>query len=971
MSDVQRIVENIQAFINGNDLSMNDDLAGWATGYADACRHLNSRLRECRDLLQKGLRSEALHLAEQHPPVLDVFSTLDFPEREQWRDLCVQYALKEAPALGVAAAQAIGDAYADDADLKALLHTHRTLNVAAAPLPRRIHVLRRIAQNDPTTAYWEDDLRKLERLRLNELPHAINAAAAAEDVVALEGVAGEVQSAEWRTPVPARLKESVAAAMEKMHAKQANLEYAATADDLDAAYSAMDVAECRTLVNRWDELVNAYGTQPGDELTERVTTAREWLEEQEAAADLSRRFEEKCASLQSGIDRDAPTPDLERLYRQITALPLPIPPRLERAYHLRLRDRAQASKRRFVVILSSVAAVVVLALSVGGYLLYRSLHQKAMGQWVTALAAATGELRTQGEREKAEAILKDVESQGARYLGEPDLAEKLSDLKAALQQDAIRVSEFKQQHDKVRSLIGSGTADACKAAMDALLPLAKRAAELAAVKQLEYDIKNYLKMNQDQRDSAFREAQAALSRSIETQLTPDLALEKKEEFISILAQLKAKYTELKSTPQITDEIKTSLCNSVEALLKQREELIRSGDTERTLIQTVMANADHQTSREDALKSYVQRFPEGAKSADFGSVLKRLDAEKAIDAFERLCRTWRTPLPPDEPTARLYLTQLQKLTADSPLLTKPLSEYTGWLNHGLSMLGDEGPYQRILKPVSESELLTTVWCVTLSNNKTYFTREDIGYKKDTISSSIQVFLSDNLSVTSTIDVEKGVAPGKAQRSPGMVFARELQRRLEKTNYATWATTSVDVLEDLQKNKSLHPVLRARLIHRVIKVNEEVLAKCGGEKLSEHAVALGELNLNDLNWMNPDSLVPATKLEQIERVVARVPDASELRKKIAERERELARTFMKPILGRSIVMARPGEKVTVRVKPNMADATLEVLPAAGEIVFADGGPTLARIGEVKNGVVVLDTPALAGIPEGSLVFIRPKN
>jgi len=57
------------------------------------------RLRHSSQYLQKGLRSEAIHLAEQAPSLLDLVAALDLPEVQDWAQICFQYDLPQAPAV--------------------------------------------------------------------------------------------------------------------------------------------------------------------------------------------------------------------------------------------------------------------------------------------------------------------------------------------------------------------------------------------------------------------------------------------------------------------------------------------------------------------------------------------------------------------------------------------------------------------------------------------------------------------------------------------------------------------------------------------------------------------------------------------------------------------------------------------------------------------------------------------------------
>src|SRR5215510_7754447 len=102
MADYPHIVDDVRSFLQSADQTLSDHLKGLAAAYADACKEANRRLRRCEEFLQKGLRSEAIHLAQTEPDLLDLVAVLDFPERSQWEELLLTYGLPAPPQLMLA-----------------------------------------------------------------------------------------------------------------------------------------------------------------------------------------------------------------------------------------------------------------------------------------------------------------------------------------------------------------------------------------------------------------------------------------------------------------------------------------------------------------------------------------------------------------------------------------------------------------------------------------------------------------------------------------------------------------------------------------------------------------------------------------------------------------------------------------------------------------------------------------------------
>ena len=127
MADYQNIVEQIRGFLQASDQTRNDRLDNLAANYVEACTEVNQRLGRCHRLLQQGLRSEAIQLAESEPRLLDAVETLDFPERNEWDELVEIYSLAGAPKLVVEPRTALSEAYAEAQPLQNLLRTHRRM----------------------------------------------------------------------------------------------------------------------------------------------------------------------------------------------------------------------------------------------------------------------------------------------------------------------------------------------------------------------------------------------------------------------------------------------------------------------------------------------------------------------------------------------------------------------------------------------------------------------------------------------------------------------------------------------------------------------------------------------------------------------------------------------------------------------------------------------------------------------------
>ncbi|MEQ1935689.1 MAG: hypothetical protein ABL962_17670, partial [Fimbriimonadaceae bacterium] len=211
MSDLQQTVDELRFILQSDGESFlmgiepTEEFRQLVAAYGPHCKDCNRRLRKSDDALKQGLRSEALHLADASPNLLEVVAILDFPEREQLIEICAAHAIAKPEPLMVDVAGALNEAYATQEPLTALLDQHRLLALARSSLPQRLNVLRSLAELDATSPHWEADVREMERARFAEIDATCRAASAKGEVGVLKSLLGELTSATWRESPPANL----------------------------------------------------------------------------------------------------------------------------------------------------------------------------------------------------------------------------------------------------------------------------------------------------------------------------------------------------------------------------------------------------------------------------------------------------------------------------------------------------------------------------------------------------------------------------------------------------------------------------------------------------------------------------------------------------------------------------------------------------------------------------------------------
>lgn len=259
MFNTRRVVSEIRSAVQRDNQALTETLRQLSDDYLDACRSANARLRFCGEYLARGLRGEAIQLAEAAPPLLDEVSLLDFPELEKWREICDDYGLPYESLL-MDVTDEINKAYEGFEDLDRLLHNYRLSNLMESPLNQRLAHLRKLAVADPDAEHWFADLAEFEAVRLREMETALKRSVRRSALEPLLCLLEEVRMETWTTPVPNKLVQAIDRAVEETRALQPEGKQhrdhllARITNALESAIRSGNVSRSRTLARRWQEV---------------------------------------------------------------------------------------------------------------------------------------------------------------------------------------------------------------------------------------------------------------------------------------------------------------------------------------------------------------------------------------------------------------------------------------------------------------------------------------------------------------------------------------------------------------------------------------------------------------------------------------------------------------------------------------------------------------------------------------------
>ncbi len=974
MADYQRIVDEIQGYLASSRQASPAEIAPLAGEFARCCKEMNDRLRECHGYLRRGLRSEAIHLAEKHPVLLDVLAVLDFAELSEWKLACVSLDLPTPPPLAVQAAQALNDAYAEEVPLQSMLTAHRTLNLAQGALPARVKLLRKIAAADSATIHWGDDLEVVERLRLAEIEEQAREAEKRDELGWLEGLVQEVHEPGWRVPIPVEFKNELDAALKRLTNKTGEKMLRELVPKLEVAHSAMNFEECSAVLRQWDHIVKVCPHKLPADLLEQAAGARSWVTQEQHKADSSKAFDEACADLQGGLDRDVPTVELERLFQATTRYPYELAPELEQRYQKRLAERSAAAQRRFKMTMAGIAAAVIVVLGLSGFWFLKATYQSNLKRWIVAAKDAEVALETSGDLQRAISVRGSIAKEGARYTSNPDLEAETARLDAGIQKEKTRESEFKAVW---ANLQGADAVD--ELALKRAQILALRPDEKGALQALQDKLAQANANKQRQADQQFMGAAEVLRTRMDKQITAELLRLDHEGYIREVAACEALLKDLENRPDVTVSTRLSISMTLDAVLNQAKAALSAADAEQLKIETVAA-AKSSKQNQTAIKDYLLSMPNGLKRDSFTAAQQRAEGDAAIEAWDSISASWsQSFVPKSEKEAADRIKVLEKYLPEhpkSPLLLA-VGTYRDFLRRGMDAVAEDGVWKRTLDRLMQGALYTRLYVVETEQGKVYYTPEIPELTHSIVGDSITAYLYPDPDPNSAVkpirrDLRKGDKPKilptqAAPKSPQMIAAAAVRASIKKMTFDQWPFIGIDAVEIFRAQEKCDPVLQASTVLRISQLNLETLDWVEIPALKSAVKDLADLKPQDKRWIDPEDPESPSARAEISSAVRALPSAAELKQTINARTRP---SLPSGFLGRGCYIGMPNKTATIvtLVKPEdglVAFAVSAHLPKTVE------EPGLVVVGHTSNGKWELENPFPEDIPEGTFLFIASAN
>ena len=995
MPNPSDIAEEIKSFLALGEARPKGVLADLAAAYAALCRQANARLRQCADYLRRGLRAEAVYHAEIEPNLLDAVAALDLARLEDWNAVCAASGLEVAPQLLLEVAREVNHAYTDLEPVKQLLTQIRLLALARAPMRPRLAALRALLRHDAVSPLLEQDVKSFEAARLREIEAEADEALRAEDGARLDELLRELTDQTWRHPGASAMASRAARHAQEIRARGAVRELEAIAADLHAAHSALDHEECAALLARWDEIVRSTGTVVPAELLEQSRPARDYVRQVEQRRQTQREHATACSRLRSALQEEhCDLADLQGRHDAACSFGIALPEDLEHDYGAKV-DQIRLAQRRRRRVIFGAAALLLLALIAGAVLLVRAgIAGVEAERWHARIEA----LVTEAQAVEAARAWDNLMRQAPHLAGRA----RLQRLKQRLDKLLKDYGQWQQQFNSLEARIAEGYPDRLEAKY---LEEAKRLAEkltskeqLAALEwQHKFDEVNHAR--QQKTDAAFGRALDGLTTEF-GKADPNLDPARLK---VVLAELEQKLLPVKFMPGVSPELQGQL-KPLEARLKslwdgiyaveriasaekqKRDEEKQQREQERQRLEAIqgrLVDLGNQAARAEALakalKAFAKDFPDHPKAKPFVEAAGGLDDWIAIERAADLVRSWRGELLTSQVKCEQIpgrIEQIATFRKNNPgcPMDEPLGTYAAYLQKAQGPLTDENPWwSQLLKMTVDSEVMR-LHCFKTDAKTTYYMRSGARMKTDMLGLSAPVVIEQTGGLKlKEVTIRLGKISGESlYQPPGpsaqCALAKAIVTKLGGLDKrVAWDTIGPDLAHLITQSGQVDPILRAQLLCLVIGWIREhgwaVAKQPGGEKAFAGLSQLKEAD-EVLTWMDPASDRANRYRDYLTTVLDGLPSFADLRDAVVKSREDLAHG-LRSIRWRQGALLKEGDRWQVVPWASYDEGnTFWIAPSASS---ADR-KALRKIGAAGKDGAVIDPAAVAGVPEGTMVFIR---
>ena len=857
--DVQEIVGEVRDMLELRSDPPEAELQRLYKKYLSVVQTVNSVLKRCLDLIEKGRKSDAIMRADENN-LLELVSILDFPEQHEWIAYVSQFGLSVPPAIDQFASRQINACYAPAQRLEPLYRLNRRHALANSPLRVRIGVMRRIERMEEGSAreVAGRQLELFETERLKSLRKELAEATEEQNLRQLNVLCTELNSKDWyKTPDQALIR-SAAKAVQQEESRRARLRMPDLAARLQDAWSAQDVTSARHIRELWEASQKLAQRSDSDPLIQETRAAFVWLKEIDDGESRKQQHDDAVTYLREALDQRKAREFLEPLEHTLEITEDGIPATLKARLKTRYDELDTESSRKNVRRLIATALSIVGIAAVGIFVLQaRSITDRTDGH-ISAITT----LLERNDVDAAELYIATLQKEQPEMTDVPQIQMLLVDVGQARKDEDIRKAAFESRVQSLNEQLNQATSLTDVKSLKELANSLKAngAAEDNAVEQLITAIEKKQQESQTQIDHSFELALQKAAGDFENyknQNSPDA---------SALQEFLDKFRGLVEEPDVSPEL-ISVQAGPKALAMQCETLLFDLNLETQkarMQQNVTVSVGSVPAYRTALSAYIKEFSRDSLALRFDSLLQseadgwgRVDE---INEFVKLHSIDCTKLNPVQ--ARTFVSEAQVFITAYPEFPRAadLKKLTDYLTFVSRRINEDGQpiHSGIVDLLMKANLDDLYVVMLATGERTYSNKEP---EVVTEPPRVKLFpLTDWLAVARQRDERPKYFPyatvsvqmreGKPfWEAPESVLIQSIVDQLRTIDEHDWDRTMVDQLQGVYDQTRLDPIFRLFMLRTIL-----ATATKGSDVISEQYLKteqqLNDMRLDGINPFDPD-------------------------------------------------------------------------------------------------------------------------
>ena len=373
MSKIDDALSEIKQYLSGNDHSDNPAIRQAAQVYSQACREINAKLADCRQLISRGLLIDAQKMnMEMHPSLSERAEKLILSPAifNRYQELCRLYGYQTAPDIDRPALEQLTQTPCGKEEILKELILRWRKTARTGTNPEKMKLLRSIISNTPEDdQIWRSNLAGVERQWISDLQKEADKAIREDAGEKIVQIYMAMTDPQLLKPVPAAELEKLQPYVRKHQQQMLERDLEKKRVEIFNAYSSQNFDLISERLREYDMLTTNPLYTVDAEAEQAVAEVRTYQQEEIAKRNTAQFHAEKLAELVHLLDTHGDYTLIENIYVSLQKTDIPLDKRLTQRVMNRREEYILEINRKHTrkVVYSISGALIILLLAAGTF----------------------------------------------------------------------------------------------------------------------------------------------------------------------------------------------------------------------------------------------------------------------------------------------------------------------------------------------------------------------------------------------------------------------------------------------------------------------------------------------------------------------------------------------------------------------------------------------------------------------------